>query len=117
MIFNPIPESCFQRRIGFIEDPLDPRFGQWDKEWKGKWQYATVIDRAHKRWTAEMRIPYTDLEVPAPQPGTIWTLNVGRTERNPPKVSHEQPRYSLWSPNLQAQDFHDRSAFGEVVFQ
>lgn len=117
MIFNPLPDSYFDRRIGFIDDPLHPLYGQWDKDWNGKWEYAAVIDRPNKRWTAEVRIPYADLEVPAPRPGTIWTMNVGRTERSAPKAGKERPRYSLWSPNLQAQDFHDRSTFGEVLFQ
>lgn len=115
LVFNPIPESSFQRRFGYITDPLHPLYGKFDTTWQGQWQYAAVIDREHKRWTAEVRIPYHTLEVPAPSPGTIWTLNVGRNEY--PTGDKSAPVYSLWSPNLEMRSFHNTATFGDVVFQ
>jgi len=114
-ILNPVPNSTFDRRLGYIEDPLHPLYGKPDAAWNGAWDYAAVIDRENKRWTVEVRLPFAGLEVPPPQPGTVWTMNLGRTEFVGGRK--EAPIYSIWSPNLEARDFHDRSTFGDVVFR
>jgi len=115
VIINPVPESTYDARYGYIEDPLHPLYGKRDSSWNGKWQYATTVDREGKRWTAEVRIPFATLGVPPPGPGAIWTMNVGRTEY--PKGYKGGPVYSLWSPNLETRSFHDRATFGDVAFK
>jgi hypothetical protein len=115
-IFNPILDSFYDAAIGFIEDPLDPRYNKPDRSWNGPWSYAAAMDRANKRWTAEVRIPFAGLGVAVPRPETTWTLNVGRAEY--PGNDHKgSPVLSLWSPNLEARSFHDCSTFGEAVFE
>jgi len=114
-IFNPVPGSTYDARYAFIEDPLHPLYGKRDSSWDGEWQYAAVIDGERKRWTAEVRIPFTTLEVEPPGPGETWTMNVGRAEWR--GGYRKDPVYSIWSPNLEARSFHDHSTFGDVVFR
>jgi len=114
-MLNPVPNSTYDARYAFIKDREHPLYGKRDSSWNGKWQYATVIDRKGKRWTAEVRIPFTTLGVDPPGPGTRWTMNVGRTEY--PGGYKKGPVNSIWSPNLEAGSFHDRSRFGDVIFR
>ena len=114
-ILNPVPNSCYDARFGFIEDPLHPLYGKRDSSWNGKWDYAPTIDKERKRWTAEVRIPFSTLEVKPPRPGSAWSMNVGRAEWR--GGYRKDPAYSIWSPNLEARSFHDRSTFGDVVFK
>jgi len=113
-MLNPAPDSIFDRRFGYEDDPLHPLYGKFDRDWNGEWDYATVIDRENRHWTAEVRIPFRTLGAEPPKPGAMWTLNVGRTQFFP---GEEHPRYSLWSPNLEARSFHDISTFGEITFK
>ena len=115
LIFNPVPNSTYQRRLGYITDPLHPLYGKPDPLWEGEWDYAAFIDRERKCWTAEVRIPFTSLEASPPVPGTIWTLNVGRNEF--PTGDKSVVVYSLWSPNLEMRSFHNTATFGDVVFK
>ncbi|MDP6506023.1 MAG: sugar-binding protein, partial [Planctomycetota bacterium] len=114
-IINPAPNSTYDARYAFIEDPLHPLHGKRDSSWHGRWQYATVIDKEQKRWTAEVSIPFSTLNVKPPTAGTSWTMNVGRAEY--PGGYKNGPVYSLWSPNLETRSFHDRATFGDVTFK
>ena len=114
-VLNPVPNSTYDAQNAFITDPVHPLYGRRDSSWNGKWDYAAVIDKKLKRWTAELRIPFTTLEVDPPRPGTIWTMNVGRTEYA--TGYRHGPTYSIWSPNLEARSYHDRSTFGDVTFK
>lgn len=114
-VLNPVPNSTYQRRLGYIADPLHPLYGKPDPSWRAEWDYAPLIDRERKRWTAEVRIPFASLEAAAPGPGTVWTLNVGRNEY--PTGDTAAPVYSLWSPNLEMRSFHNTATFGDVVFR
>lgn len=76
--FNPAPDSTFDGRYGFITDGLDPRYGKWDNDWDGKWNYAFDIDRAHNRWTAEVQIPFATIGVTPPQTGDTLQVSVRR---------------------------------------
>lgn len=115
LVFNPVPNSTYQRRFGYITDPLHPLYGKFETTWNGAWEYAPLIDRDRKCWTAEVRIPFASLEATPPGPGTIWTLNVGRNEY--PTGETNAPVYSLWSPNLEMRSFHNTATFGDVVFK
>jgi len=114
-IINPVPDSTYDARYAFIEDPLHPLYGKRDSTWNGKWTYVVVIDRERKNWTVEVQIPFATLAVDAPGPGTVWTMNIGRAEY--PRGYKGGPVYSLWSPNLETRSFHDRGTFGEVTFR
>jgi hypothetical protein len=114
-VFNPVPDSTYDARYGYITDPIHPMYGKRDASWNGEWEYAAVIDKDRKRWTAELRIPFTTLEVPPAEPGTGWTMNVGRTQFE--GVYRKGPMYSIWSPNLEARSYHDRSTFGDMAFE
>ena len=117
-ILNPVPNSIYDARVGFITDPIHPLYGKPDKAWNGDWSYAPLIDKAGKRWTAEVRIPFRTLGVSTPQPGASWTMNLGR-EHFPlgPKAKRKGPVLSLWSPNFEEQSFHSTAAFGNLVFE
>ena len=69
-ILNPVPNSTYDRRFGYIDDPLHPLYDKGDKGWNGDWDYATTVDREHMRWTAEVRIPFASLEAEPPSPAT-----------------------------------------------
>jgi hypothetical protein len=114
-VFNPVPGSTYDARYAYIEDPLHPLYGKRDSSWNGEWDYAGVIDRDRKCWTAELRIPYTTLDVDPPRPGAVWAMNVGRSQY--PSGYRQDPSYSIWSPNLEARSYHDRATFGDVVFE
>jgi hypothetical protein len=121
VIFNPIPNSCYDARYGFVDDPISPLYGKEDPTWNGDWQYAARIDREKKTWSAEVRIPFAALGVEAPKPGNTWCLNLGRENYvpNPATNFRGSPKFielSLWSPNLEARSFGTPAAFGELVF-
>ena len=117
-ILNPMPNSTLDRRFGYIDDPVHPLYNRFDMAWNGVWDYVAAVDRDRKRWTAEVRIPYATLGADAPTRGTVWTVNVGRTEW--PRTAGGRkghPTYSLWSPNLESRTFHDLATFGDLVFK
>ncbi len=111
MIYNPAENSTYDAAVGFITDPLDPRYRKADPLWNGKWSYQT--SRKNGKWYSLLKVPFATLGVKTPVPGTTWTLNVGR-ESFPKKGN---PELSLWSPNLETMSFHDRDSFGEAVFE
>jgi hypothetical protein len=114
-IFNPVPNSCYDARAGFIDDPLDPRATQGDPSWNGDWQYLAQVDAPGKRWTAEVKLPFSALGVETPKPGTMWHMNLGR--ESPAPGDREKLELSLWSPNLEERSFHSKAAFGDLVFE
>ena len=118
LVFNPVPNSTYDARLGYIDDPLHPLYGKRETSWNGDWEYAARIDKAARKWTAVVRIPFRTLGAPPPEPGTMWTLNVCRAEW-PEGRGHGKPDpvYSTWSPNLESRSFHDRASFGEAVFK
>jgi len=111
LAWNPLPNSCYDSATGFISDPLDPLYGLANPNWNGKWSYQTR--REGNLWYTMAKIPFETLNAKV-APGTIWTLNVGREIRIPPKRNVE---LALWSPNFETCTFHDRDSFGEAVFE
>ena len=112
LMFNFVPNSFFDARWGFVNDMLAPNFHTADPDWNGKWDYN--IRRHNNRIQAVMRIAFDSMKVPAPCKGTVWTGNFGREEFHPGVKS---PELILWAPNPEAQNFHDRDKFGELIFQ
>lgn len=122
LVFNPVPHSYYDARYGYIQDPRHPLFGKREITWNGDWTYVPFIDEDGMKWTAEARIPFETLGVSTPSPGSTWTMNVGRTQCPPGhgysgKGNLKSPVFSVWSPNLKAHSYHDRSCYGELVFE
>ena len=115
MIYTPAKESRFDEAFGFITDPLHPLFNKHDAAWNGKWSYE--CRREGDKWYSLFTVPFSELKVPTPKPGNVWTLNIGRESRIIGGSGNEVPELSLWSPNLENAGFHDREAFGEALFE
>ncbi|MBR7139467.1 MAG: DUF4838 domain-containing protein [Lentisphaeria bacterium] len=115
MIYTPAKESRFDEAFGFITDPLHPLYNKHDTAWNGKWSYA--CRREGDKWYSLFTVPFSELKVPTPKPGNVWTLNIGRESRIIGGSGNEVPELSLWSPNLENAGFHDREAFGEALFE
>ncbi len=113
-IINPVANSTLDRRFGYHEAPDHPLYQNFEWNWDGKWDYAVHVDRARQQWSAELRLPFKTLEVNRPNPGDVWTMNIGRNQY--PKGAKSPVAY-LWSPNIQSRTFHDMSVFGELVFR
>jgi hypothetical protein len=112
-IFNPLKNSYYDAARGFVEDPLDPQYGKNDASWNGKWAYYNWLDRKNRQWKALVKIPFETLKIASPGRGSTWLLNIGREHYIP---NTKKLELSLWSPNLEAMNFHEKEAFGEVAF-
>jgi len=112
-IFNPVKNSYYDAARGFIEDQLDPQYDKNDASWNGKWYYYNWLDQKNNKWKALVKIPFKSLKLTSPGKGTTWLMNIGREHYIPGTKKLE---LSLWSPNLEAMNFHEKEAFGEVVF-
>ncbi len=95
---------------GFITDVMDPRYGQYDTDWKGNWTVETRRDA--QGWIALFHIPISTLGVEALAPETRWRMNVARIHAPEPGRTER----ALWSSNPQTREFEDRALFGEIVF-
>jgi len=117
-IFNPVPDSFYEARVGFIDDYLHPLFGKEDESWNGAWEYVAKVDRENKCWRAVMKVPFTTLGVSAPKPGTKWTMNIGREHYYLNKETGKPDReLSTWSPNPEEGGFGNISKFGMLEFE
>ena len=95
-------DTRHDRRSGFSFG-LNPRGvqvdGTWsddvnyDAAWNGVWEGASAVDSAG--WTAEYRIPFSQLALAAASPGAplVWGLNIYR-------YSPHRGESSNWSPRL-----------------
>lgn len=119
LAFGPVAESYYDASYGFIEDQLDPGFGKSDKSWNGVWEYHPKIDKENKRWTAQVKIPFSTLGVSAPKPNDQWTMNVGRESvfETPNNPEGKRRELSTWSPNLEERSFHALGKFGTITFE
>jgi predicted TIM-barrel fold metal-dependent hydrolase len=82
---------------------------QRDFEWNSRWEVAIDIDRDHKLWRTEMRIPLESLAEAKPQAGTRWRLNLYRCD----KAQHAS---LAWNPTL-SRTFHSPDRFGWLLFE
>lgn len=94
-------DTRFDRRSGFSFG-LNPRGvqvdGSWwddvtyDPAWNGVWQGAAAVDA--KGWTAEFRIPFSQLALGRVTPGEpmTWGFNVYRTSPHLGETSNWSPR-------------------------
>jgi hypothetical protein len=117
-MLNPVADSSYDARFGFIEDSLDPRFGKSDVTWNGAWEYTASVDKEKQCWTAVVQIPFATLGVPAPQPGVNWTMDVAREHYYPNKDTGKKVQeLSSWAPNLEERGFGKLSGFGTLEFE
>ena len=64
------------------------------------------------RWIAEVRIPFADLHVDPPQPGSVWRGNFYRFNRDRGREAEQLS----WSPTIWS-GFHQPTRFGYLRFQ
>jgi len=116
-VFGPVENSCLDEALGLITDELDPKYGTYDGEWNGEWDYAPL--RADGLWRTRVKIPYATLGVIRPAPGAKWRMNLGRLAEPDSKGStpYAYCEFSSWSPNFESRSFSDLGAMGEVVFE
>ena len=116
-IANPLEDSRYDAAVGFIADPLDPRYGRPDPSWDGDWECKSIVKDG--LWTALFTIPFKTIGGKAPLPGVHWTWNLGREAYSKDAVGKAKfhPQLMLWSPNLEDMGFHSMEAFGDVVFE
>jgi len=113
-IFNPVKNSFYEASNGFITDPADPGIGKDDASWNCEWTYESHIDQKENKWHSIVKIPFASLSTPAPAAGTAWLMNIGREHCFQDSKKRE---LSLWSPNLEALNFHEKESFGELIFE
>jgi hypothetical protein len=95
------------------------------KKFEGDWSYTAAgmrsavhvdgtvgrSDDKDRAWSAEVVIPFADLEQPTPKPGAVWRGNFYRFNRD-----QDRPVEMLsWSPTRMA-GFHQPSRFGYLRF-
>ena len=109
---GPQVDSKQDAANGFNSDPLDPRYGKFDPDWNGEWQYESRIDAKSRRWTAVLAIPFKTLGAERPNAGSFWRGNISHTRSTP-----EHTDRSLWSASSGTKTLDDRNDFGELVFE
>ena len=75
-----------------------------DMSWNGDWQALTYTDPAGKYWTAEIFLPFGELELDRTA-GELWGFNICRE-------NHALKEYSCWSPTYG--NFHNATRFGQI---
>jgi hypothetical protein len=48
-----------------------------DMNWDGNWEFATSVNDDH--WIAEVKVPFSELDLEGPPSDEVWNLMVGRT--------------------------------------
>ena len=80
-------------------------FSRSGPSWNAQWQ--TSVSEKENGWTVEIAIPFTELGVQPPQPGTQWGVNFNRTDIT-------RGEFSGWSSTPGT--FHAPSFFGILQF-
>ena len=111
-IFNPIENSFYIGRFGFITNALDPGYGKYEKI-SIPWNYKASIDKNGKKWYATVQIPFKSLNVKSPVTKDIWTMNLSRLNF----VSNKESQLSIWSQIPGEMAFKNLAAFGNLVFE
>jgi hypothetical protein len=87
---------------------LDVQIPEKDFAWSSGFESATRIDEKARRWTAEMRIPWSALGGQMPQPGAQWRINLYRCD-------YANKAFLAFNPVL-AGSFHTPGRFGILEF-
>jgi hypothetical protein len=101
------PNTKEEAAAGKIKDVMDPRFGQFDPDWKEAWTCQTRPDPDKEHWQVHFSIPFTSLGIKQPQSGAFWRANLAVLNKN---------SVSTWSTAAGVRRPDDRSGSGEWVF-
>ena len=107
--FSTGPDSSVKAEaaLGLISDVMDPRFSQFDPDWKGAWECETVVSTGGGTWQALFSIPFKTLGIDSSQTGLFWRANVARISEN---------GAATWSTASGTQHPDDLNGFGEWAF-
>ncbi len=107
--FSTGPDSSAKTEAasGFISDVMDPRFAQFDPDWKAAWDCETNVSTDGENWQALFSIPFKALGIEASQTGQFWRANVARIVEN---------NSATWSTVSGTQRPDDLNGFGEWAF-
>jgi len=81
---------------------------KYDFEWSSGFASATRVDEPRKRWTTEMRIPWSALGVAKPSAGARWRINLYRFD-------YANKVFLAFNPVLTG-SFHTPERFGVLEF-
>ena len=98
---------------GFIKNPLDPRFGNFDPDWSGVWTYTTKLDGKNSKSIHFISIPFKTIGMEKPTDQTIWRGNISRIRIE----NKERIESSQWSFNSSTKILDDQNDFGEFEFK
>lgn len=98
---------------GFIKNPLDPRFGNFDPDWSGVWTYTTKLDGKNSKSMHFISIPFKTIGMEKPSDQTIWRGNISRIRIE----NKERIESSQWSFNSSTKILDDQNDFGEFEFK
>jgi len=96
---------------GIVTDPIDPRYGKFDPDWNGAWDYTFQVDSQGQRWVALVTIPFKTIDATAPTSETSWRGNFTRH-----CVTGVTVQSAIWSAAHSSKALDDRNDFGELVF-
>jgi hypothetical protein len=85
-------------------DEIDGMLRPWS--WDGDWQVA--IAKYNDRWTVEIAIPFSCMNINTPMPGEIWGFNLNREEWRLTEMSGWSPTWYL---------FHEPNNYGHLIFE
>lgn len=87
---------------------LDVKIPEKDFAWSSGFESATRVDDKHRRWTVEMRIPWSALSETKPAAGARWRINLYRCD-------YANKAFLAFSPTLTG-SFHTPERFGYLEF-
>ena len=76
--------------------------------WNSGFQVSARIDHKKKIWYGAMKIPFASIDPQAPHAGSIYRLNMFRTEGAAPNT-----KSNLWQPTM-GETFHVPERFGQL---
>ena len=114
--YEPEPASLNDAEHGFITDPLHPRYGWNDESWNGNWRFETRLLPDQNRWESMAVIPFETLRAPAPKPGEMWYLNVGRVHFVDAQKKKDERELSVWTGKLNPSRVPGDGSFGKATF-
>jgi hypothetical protein len=82
---------------------------KYDFDWTSAFESATRVDESGKRWTAQMRIPWSALADAPPKPGARWRINLYRCD-------YANKVFLAFNPVLVG-SFHTPERFGVLEFE
>lgn len=101
--------GIYDSRKGFIKDDLDPLKHQADQRFNAKFKQAIHKDETAGYWQVELKLPYSGLELEAPQRGALWRANFCRTRH-----LGGTNELSAWNPAVGP--FDQPESFGKLYF-